>query len=81
MPGLLTFFYNEWALKRNDQFDWTVTTKAFLPNHYQGAPYVSNGYFGQALPTEGVGYWVEKKPDGSPALNGEFLFFVSQPLS
>lgn len=50
--------------------DWVLTTNTFKPNHYQSAPYVSNGYFGQALTAEGTGYWVYKKTDGSPALNG-----------
>lgn len=42
---------------------WTLSTNTFAPGHYQTAPYVANGYFGQTLPTEGVGYWVEN--DGS----------------
>lgn len=55
---------------RDDNFQWTLTTETFTPNRYQCAPYVSNGYFGQTLPAEGAGYWVERKADGSPALNG-----------
>ncbi|KAH8898477.1 glycoside hydrolase family 65 protein [Thozetella sp. PMI_491] len=38
--------------------DWTLSTDDFVPNHYQSSPYVANGYFGQRLPVEGVGYWV-----------------------
>jgi hypothetical protein len=49
---------------------WTVSTDTFCPNHFSTAPYVSNGYFGQSLPSEAVGYWIEKRPDGSLANNG-----------
>ncbi|KAL7940181.1 glycoside hydrolase family 65 protein [Trichoderma barbatum] len=37
---------------------WTLSTNQFTANHYQSSPYVANGYFGQRLPAEGVGYWV-----------------------
>ncbi|KAH8815399.1 putative maltose phosphorylase [Xylogone sp. PMI_703] len=53
-----------------DPVTWTITTNTFCPNHFQAAPYVANGYIGQALPAEGTGYWVEKRPDGSDAING-----------
>jgi hypothetical protein len=56
-----------------DPVTWTLTTDKFDPNHYQTAPYVSNGYFGQALPSEGVGYWIERNfsaSEGSWELNG-----------
>ncbi|KAK5988351.1 Periplasmic/secreted acid trehalase ATH1 [Cladobotryum mycophilum] len=53
-----------------DGASWVLTTESFTPNRYQSAPYVSNGYFGQTLPAEGTGYWIERLPDGSPALNG-----------
>ncbi|KAI5460919.1 Six-hairpin glycosidase-like protein [Mariannaea sp. PMI_226] len=39
---------------------WILTTDSFVPNRYQNSPYVANGYFGQRLPAEGVGYWVYK---------------------
>ncbi|PKX99836.1 glycoside hydrolase family 65 protein [Aspergillus campestris IBT 28561] len=42
-----------------------LCTDSFLPNHYQTAPYVSNGYFGQTLPSEGMGYWVQRGENGS----------------
>lgn len=53
-----------------DREAWILTTDTFQPNHYQAAPYVANGYFGQTLPAEGVGFWAFKKDDGSPDLNG-----------
>lgn len=49
--------------------DWVLETRAFLPNHYQTSPYVSNGYFGQSLPVEGVGYWIERDENGNYAKN------------
>lgn len=54
-----------------DPVSWTVSTDTFCPNHFRTAPYVANGYFGQALPSESVGYWIEKRADGSWASNGE----------
>lgn len=59
-----------------DPVTWTLTTNKFDPNHYQTAPYVSNGYFGQALPSEGVGYWIERNfsaSKGSWELNGTLI--------
>ncbi|KAH6699031.1 family 65 glycoside hydrolase [Leptodontidium sp. MPI-SDFR-AT-0119] len=53
-----------------DPVSWTVSTDTFCPNHFRTAPYVANGYFGQALPSESVGYWIEKRADGSWASNG-----------
>ncbi|KAB5585706.1 glycoside hydrolase family 65 protein [Coniochaeta sp. 2T2.1] len=40
-----------------DSDPWTLSTTTFTPNHYQSSAYVANGYFGQRLPAEGVGYW------------------------
>ncbi|UKZ78628.1 hypothetical protein TrVFT333_006374 [Trichoderma virens FT-333] len=37
---------------------WILSTNQFIPNRYQSSPYVANGYFGQRLPAEGIGYWV-----------------------
>lgn len=37
---------------------WILTTNQFIANRYQTSPYVANGYFGQRLPAEGVGYWI-----------------------
>lgn len=49
----------------------TLKTTAFMPNHYQTGPYVANGYFGQRLPSEGMGYWIQKNLTGSSwPLNG-----------
>jgi hypothetical protein len=53
-----------------DPITWTISTRIFCPNQFSTAPYVANGYFGQALPSESVGYWVERLPNGSPASNG-----------
>jgi hypothetical protein len=60
-----------------DPITWTLTTDTYAPNHYQTAPYVANGYFGQALPSEGVGYWIERNfsaSKGSWELNGGLSF-------
>lgn len=46
-------------------YEWVMLTETFQPNHYQANPYVANGYFGQTLPAEGVGYWIQKN-DGIP---------------
>lgn len=56
-----------------DPVTWTVSTDTFCPNHFRTAPYVANGYFGQTLPSESVGYWIEKRADGSWASNGELI--------
>lgn len=40
-----------------DSDPWILSTKQFIANRYQNSPYVANGYFGQRLPAEGVGYW------------------------
>ena len=40
--------------------DWLMQTENFRPNEFQACPYVSNGYFGQTLPAEGVGYWIQQ---------------------
>ena len=55
-----------------DRATWTISTDTFCPNHFSTAAYVANGYFGQTLPSEAVGYWTEKRPDGSLASNGDF---------
>ncbi|OIW27858.1 glycoside hydrolase family 65 protein [Coniochaeta ligniaria NRRL 30616] len=41
-----------------DADSWTLSTDTFTANHYQSSAYVANGYFGQRLPAEGVGYWI-----------------------
>ncbi|KAH8906678.1 glycoside hydrolase family 65 protein [Coniochaeta sp. PMI_546] len=41
-----------------DADPWTLSTDTFTTNHYQSSTYVANGYFGQRLPVEGVGYWI-----------------------
>ncbi|KUL86777.1 hypothetical protein ZTR_04773 [Talaromyces verruculosus] len=56
---------------RHDK-EWLLETTAFQPNHFQTAPYVSNGYFGQTLPSEGVGYWIERDENGDYAQNSTF---------
>ena len=40
--------------------DWLMQSGKFNPNEYQVYPYVANGYFGQTLPAEGVGYWIQQ---------------------
>ncbi|KAL7898809.1 glycoside hydrolase family 65 protein [Trichoderma sp. SZMC 28014] len=40
-----------------DSDPWILSTEQFIGNRYQNSPYVANGYFGQRLPAEGVGYW------------------------
>lgn len=42
-----------------DKWSWILETNEFVPNQYQRTPYVSNGYIGQRLPAEGVGYWID----------------------
>lgn len=49
--------------------DWLLETTRFMPNHFQTAPYVANGYFGQTLPSEGVGYWIERDANGEYVQN------------
>lgn len=39
---------------------WILSTSQFIANRYQTSPYVANGYFGQRLPAEGVGHWVNR---------------------
>ncbi|CRG91163.1 hypothetical protein PISL3812_08211 [Talaromyces islandicus] len=48
---------------------WLLETTTFTPNHFQTAPYVANGYFGQTLPSEGVGYWIERDANGEYVQN------------
>ena len=57
----------------HDDAKWMLCTDAFVPNHYQTAPYVSNGYFGQTLPSEGMGYWIQRGENGSFTNNCMFL--------
>ncbi len=45
---------------QEDLDDWVMSTNTFRPNEYQTYPYVANGYFGQSLPAEGSGYWIQK---------------------
>lgn len=53
-----------------DSDTWTLSTKQFIANRYQNSPYVANGYFGQRLPAEGVGYWIyEDNSTGGYMLN------------
>jgi hypothetical protein len=40
--------------------EWLMQTTVLSQNEFQAYPYVSNGYFGQTLPAEGVGYWVQQ---------------------
>ena len=40
--------------------NWIMQAAGFSPNQFQTYPYVANGYFGQTLPAEGVGYWIQK---------------------
>ncbi|KAL6852094.1 carbohydrate-binding module family 32 protein [Trichoderma novae-zelandiae] len=48
-----------WAYGGSASADsWLLSTDQFQGNHYQRSPYVANGYFGQRLPAEGVGYWI-----------------------
>ncbi|KAK7228012.1 hypothetical protein V2G26_000182 [Clonostachys chloroleuca] len=71
LSSYLEDFGFTWPLTAsNDRVDYILRINKFTPNQYQAAPYVSNGYFGQALPAEGVGYWVFQNEDGTPALNG-----------
>ncbi|PLN76121.1 glycoside hydrolase family 65 protein [Aspergillus taichungensis] len=49
----------------HDNAEWLLCTNSFVPNHYQTAPYVSNGYFGQTLPSEGMGYWIQRGENGT----------------
>ncbi|KAH8802506.1 family 65 glycoside hydrolase [Xylogone sp. PMI_703] len=48
--------------------EWLLQTSTFRPNHFQSYPNVANGYFGQTLPAEGVGYWIQRNrtADGEP---------------
>lgn len=45
-------------------WNWVLETNEFVPNQYQRTSYVSNGYIGQRLPAEGVGYWIDIDEDG-----------------
>lgn len=56
--------------------DWLLETTTFTPNHFQTAPYVANGYFGQTLPSEGVGYWVERDANGEYVPNSKYHLFL-----
>ncbi|VUC29886.1 unnamed protein product [Clonostachys rosea] len=69
-PYLEDFRFTWPLITSNGRVAYTLKNNKFTPNQYQAAPYVSNGYFGQALPAEGVGYWVFQNEDGTPALNG-----------
>lgn len=53
-----------------DSDHWILSTMQFIANRYQNSPYVANGYFGQRLPAEGVGYWTyQDNSTGSYVLN------------
>jgi hypothetical protein len=56
--------------------DWLLETTAFTPNHFQTAPYVANGYFGQTLPSEGVGYWIERDANGEYVHNSVYHLLI-----
>ncbi|RFU81709.1 carbohydrate-binding module family 32 [Trichoderma arundinaceum] len=47
-----------YGLPLSDSDPWILSTNQFIANFYQSTPYVANGYFGQRLPAEGVGYWI-----------------------
>lgn len=56
----------------NGTDEWSMQTELFSSNEFQAYPYVSNGYFGQTLPAEGLGYWVQQNRSttkGTPSLN------------
>lgn len=52
------------SLPDTHSWKWILETNEFGPNQYQRTPYVSNGYIGQRLPAEGVGYWIDIDEDG-----------------
>lgn len=54
---------------------WILETNEFVPNQYQRTPYVSNGYIGQRLPAEGVGYWIDINGDGEYVNNCKLTLF------
>lgn len=65
----------QWLLHsghQNQHPDWLLETTTFTPNHFQTAPYVANGYFGQTLPSEGVGYWIERDASGEYVQNSVY---------
>lgn len=59
---------------------WLLYTNTFVPNRYQKAPRVANGYFGQTLPAEGVGYCIQRAEDGSYVKNSKCFGELSQAL-
>jgi hypothetical protein len=61
-------------LKGDDDWSWVLETNEFVPNQYQRTPYVSNGYIGQRLPAEGVGYWIDVDEDGEYVKNCKTQF-------
>lgn len=60
------------AISSVHEDSWTLTSTRLVPNSFQHRPYVANGYFGQNLPAEGVGYWVDRNDSDydRPAVNG-----------
>lgn len=52
------------SLPNTHDWSWILETNEFVPNKYQRTPYVANGYIGQRLPAEGVGYWIDINEDG-----------------
>jgi hypothetical protein len=64
---------NNLELGAFDPVTWSISTSTFCPNRFSTAPYVANGYFGQALPSESTGFWIEKRADGSVASNGKLI--------
>ncbi|EED14244.1 maltose phosphorylase, putative [Talaromyces stipitatus ATCC 10500] len=57
------------SLPETDNWNWVLETNQFVPNQYQRTPYISNGYIGQRLPAEGVGYWIDIDKDGEYVRN------------
>jgi hypothetical protein len=56
---------------QSDDETWLLCTDSFVPNRYQTAPHVANGYFGQSLPAEGAGYWIQQAENGTYAKNSK----------
>lgn len=60
--------------------EWLMQSRVFNQNKFQAYPYVSNGYFGQTLPAEGVGYWVQQNKSfaaGGFSVNSLYLSILS----
>lgn len=57
------------TLPDTHDWSWVLETNEFVPNQYQRTPYISNGYIGQRLPADGVGYWIDIDRDGEYVKN------------